>query len=64
MDMLDQQNVILKVKDNELKNIYGGASLSGAIINYFTKALNTVLDVGRNLGSAIRRIKYKNMCKF
>ncbi len=59
MDMLDQVNVI---NNNELKTIVGGKTLSGNLINYFNKVLSTFLDVGRNIGSSLRRFISKNKC--
>lgn len=46
----------------ELLNIYGGA-LSGAVVNALVRAINAVLEVGRSLGSAIRRITSGTSCK-
>lgn len=45
----------------ELLNIEGG-SISGTIINAFCRGINTVLDMGRALGDAIRRIGSGNVC--
>jgi len=45
----------------ELLNIEGG-SISGTLISAITRGINTVLDMGRALGNAIRRIGSNNVC--
>ncbi len=47
---------------NELLNIEGGVNISGALISYVTKGITTILDMGRSLGTAIRRIGSGNIC--
>lgn len=59
MAMLDQVNVI---NNNDLKQIIGGKNLSGNLVNYFNKFLTTFLDVGRNIGSSLRRFISKSKC--
>ena len=46
----------------ELIYIYGGLSISGSLINALVKGLNTFLDLGRSLGTAIRRIVTSFVC--
>ena len=50
-----------KLKTQELQKITGG-NLSGTIISAFTRAVNTIMDLGRSLGDAIRRIQNGNIC--
>jgi len=45
-----------------LLEIEGGLNISGSLVTSFTKAINAVLDLGRSLGSAIRRISDGNLC--
>lgn len=45
----------------ELLNIEGG-SISGTLISAISRGINTVLDMGRALGNAIRRIGSNNVC--
>ena len=45
----------------ELLNIEGG-SISGTLISAITRGINTVLDMGRALGNALRRIGSGNVC--
>lgn len=51
-----------KITNHELLNIYGGISISGTLINSISRGINTILDLGRSLGSAIRRVMEKNIC--
>lgn len=46
---------------DDLLNIEGG-SISGTLISALTRGINTVLDMGRALGNAIRRIGSGNVC--
>lgn len=49
------------MSDLELKSIQGGA-ISGNFLNYLSKLINTVLDIGRTIGSAINYMKNKKTC--
>ena len=48
---------------NELLAITGGLDISGAIINACTGGIKVIMDVGRSLGTAIRRITLGSLCK-
>lgn len=52
----------MKLNKYELKNIIGGGSISATLLNYIIKGFNSILDIGRYLGSGIRRITSNNMC--
>ena len=43
------------MSDQELNMIIGGAGISGSIINAISRLLNTLYDLGRAVGSVIRR---------
>ncbi|MDD2377960.1 MAG: hypothetical protein PHD10_04000 [Bacilli bacterium] len=49
---------------NELLLIEGGFSISGSLINSFVRGINAFLDLGRSVGTAIRRIRGNNLCPF
>jgi hypothetical protein len=53
---------MLEISCEELNNIRGGA-VSGSLINAFARGIETLLDVGRSLGNAIRRIRGRAICK-
>lgn len=52
---------MIELKKEELLSINGG-SISGTMINAFSRAINSLLDLGRSLGTAIRRITTGNLC--
>lgn len=46
----------------ELDSIIGGDGISGTVINAFTNVIKLLLDAGRSVGSAIRRVAEGNLC--
>ncbi|HHT38828.1 MAG TPA: hypothetical protein GXZ95_05435 [Mollicutes bacterium] len=52
----------MELDNIELMNVRGG-SISGTLINAFVRGMNTLLDIGRSLGNAIRRITSNSICK-
>ncbi len=52
----------MKLKEQELYTISGGIAINATLINAFARAISTVLDLGRTVGSAIRRLYTKNYC--
>jgi len=51
-----------RLKNEEMMQITGGINWNGTIINALAKAVNTLLELGRALGSSIRRIAGGNYC--
>jgi len=52
-----------ELKREELLNIEGGnIGVNGTLISSLTRGINTLLELGRSLGSAIRRVQEGNMC--
>lgn len=51
-----------QLNNEQLMEINGGA-FSGSLINAFVRGIEAILDLGRSLGNAIRRIKSKSICK-
>ncbi len=47
---------------NDLLNIVGGVSITGTLLNALYKGINAIMDVGRSLGSALRRLSDGKMC--
>lgn len=43
------------LEKEELLQIVGGINITGTLINALYKGINTIMDIGRSLGSAIRR---------
>lgn len=52
----------MKLEKQEMLEINGGG-ISGTLINSFVRGINSMLDLGRSLGSAIRRLMSNNLCK-
>lgn len=52
----------MKLNKNELKEIKAGAALSSSLINSLIKGFNSFMDIGRYLGSSIRRLIGGNAC--
>ena len=53
-----------KLTNKQLATINGGINISGTLINAFVKGINSFLDLGRSIGTAIRRVRTGNLCKF
>ena len=52
----------MELKQYELIQIYGGANISGTLINSIVRGIEAILELGRSLGSSIRRIGSNNIC--
>lgn len=52
----------MELDRRELFTIVGGISISGTLINAFVRGINSLLDLGRSLGTAIRRIRTGSIC--
>lgn len=48
---------------DKLISISGGLNLSGSILNAFSTGIKTLYDFGKSVGTAIRRIRSKAICK-
>jgi len=46
----------------ELIQIQGGINLTGTLLSSISKGINSILEVGRSLGSAIRRAWSGKLC--
>lgn len=51
-----------KLNKNELLSIEGGLKLSASLLNYAIKGASFILDLGRSIGTAIRRIQTGKLC--
>lgn len=51
-----------KISNNELKSLTGGVSITASFITSIARGINSILDLGRSLGSAIRRIQFGSFC--
>lgn len=53
---------MIELNNKELLDICGGINWSAALFNSAARAIDTIMDVGRSLGSAIRRLANGTMC--
>jgi len=52
-----------ELSKKQMLNIYGGAtSITGAFLSSLIKGINIVLELGRSVGSAIRRGSGGKLC--
>jgi len=51
-----------ELSNEQLLIVIGGA-ISGSLINAFARGIQAIMDVGRSLGNAIRRITSNSICK-
>jgi len=52
----------MQLNNEKMKQIDGGASITSAMINALSKAVNTLYELGRQTGSAIRRLVNNSYC--
>ena len=53
----------MKLKKDELYGIVGGASgITASFLNAIARGIETLLDLGRSVGTAVRRIGNGSVC--
>lgn len=60
MDIID--HLAVKMNEIELYNIKGGSTINSTMLNAIVRAFNLSLELGRMLGSYIRRKRDKRLC--
>ena len=50
------------MRKEELMNIKGGAGFSASVVNVLVRMVNSSLELGRTLGTIIRRKMKKDYC--
>ena len=58
---MDVQNKYMRINNNKLLEIRGGA-VSATVINAIARAGTFLYELGRNLGTAVRMIGKKKTC--
>lgn len=48
---------------DKLVKIAGGLNISGLLLNSISNGIKTVFELGQKIGTSIRRIKNKTLCK-
>lgn len=51
----------MKISNKELSKINGGG-LNATLFNSFARIINTLFDIGYEIGSSIRRLSEKKVC--
>lgn len=54
---------MIKISKAELLKTKGG-SISGSLVNAFARAIDSLLGLGRSLGTAVRRINDNKLCRY
>lgn len=52
----------MRLTNNELYTIIGG-SVTASFLNAIARGITTILDLGRSVGTAIRRIGSNSICQ-
>ena len=53
---------MIEIEKEELMNINGGVNMTGAFINSFARGVQVIFDIGKSLGSTIRRLQNGSLC--
>lgn len=54
----------MKSLTNEELLIIRGGFVSGSLVNAFARGINSLLELGRSFGTAIRRINDNKLCRY
>ena len=55
---------MIQIKEHKkLISIVGGLNISGTLLNAFSTGIKTLYEFGQSVGTAIRRIRTKTLCK-
>ncbi len=52
----------MKLENAQLINIQGGSSITSGMLNAISRIIDSIMDVGRSLGTAIRMIYSNRSC--
>lgn len=53
----------MELKKIELIQIQGGVNITASWLTAVARGINAIMDLGRSLGTAIRRIGSNNICR-
>ena len=51
-----------EINKEEMLKVIGGAGFKASFLSSIVRGVNSFLDVGRSIGSAIRRLSEKKVC--
>lgn len=52
------------IENEKLNEIKGGINITGSFISAIVRGIDVILELGRSLGSAFRRSKDNNLCRY
>lgn len=53
---------MILLSEEQLLQINGGVSASASMVNAFVRGFTLILNLGRSLGTSIRRMQDNNLC--
>lgn len=53
---------MIESKNEDLKELCGGTTISGTVINGFVSLIKVLYDAGKSAGSSLRRMFDNNLC--
>ena len=53
---------MVELRKDEMLNVCGGAGVSASMLNAISRAVTTLVDLGRSLGTSIRRSFSGKIC--
>ena len=51
-----------EIEREELASITGGETVTGTLVSALTTGIKALFDIGKSLGSSIRRLSTDNIC--
>lgn len=66
LDLLnvDRRDTLKEISVKDAKKMYGGGGISSALISALSRGVTVFTDLGRYLGSSLRRIFSNNLCDY
>lgn len=52
----------MELNNEKMYDVEGGAAITSAMLNAISKAVNTIYELGKQTGSALRRIIKNSYC--
>lgn len=50
------------MNDYKLNKVVGGGEINGSVLNALSRFITTLYELGRAVGTSLRRVTKKNMC--
>ncbi len=65
MAMLDHLSVMVSMQvleEKELLQIVGGINITASLLSAIVRGVNTIYEIGKSVGSALRRVQAGKIC--